>query len=378
MKSVSYAGLKVDTLDARFPTPDRIAYTDTDRENINPRSKCPLRHSTRGGTESCATSIRGTERSAIRVQGVFGVQSANARSSAVHIADGRQDPTPSPLRRDVTLDSVYAQVQVAPDLRPDSFKVGRVMTIMRPSVVIPRARWLLHGSATGSTIVRGNPAAQVSRHRRCFNSTVSSGTPTLDPEESSDWDAGVEQRLFNRLSVSATYFNRETDDLIDFVSCSGVRSPRCTAQPGGYYENVQRASSEGYEIGLTAQIVEKVRFDANYTGLDARNESRGTANFGKHLARRPNDSANAQLTIDWRIPLTTTLAAQYVGKSFDTVANTFVLEDYTLVDLRAAYRFSQSVEVYGRIENAFDEDYATVRRYGSIGRGYYVGMRVTL
>ena len=30
-----------------------------------------------------------------------------------------------------------------------------------------------------------------------------------------------------------------------------------SAQPGGYYENVQRAAREGYEIGLTAQIVER-------------------------------------------------------------------------------------------------------------------------
>ena len=371
-ESVSYAGLKVDTLDARFQHRVGIAYTDTDRENIDPRSSVPQTFDASG--TNLRYEYQGTLTLSDRVQGVFGAE--RERSELSSASPTVANPTPSPLRRDVTLDSVYAQVQVTPisamtlsgGVRYDDHETFGGHTSGKVAVA-----W----SATGSTIVRAS-RGEGFKAPTLFQLYSQFGTPTLDPEESSDWEAGVEQRLFDRLSVSATYFNRETDDLIDFVSCSGVRSPRCTAQPGGYYENVQRASTEGYEIGLTAQIVERVRFDANYTGLDARNESRGTANFGKHLARRPNDSANAQLTIGWRIPLTTTLAAQYVGKRFDTAANTFVLEDYTLVDLRAAYRFSQSLEVYGRIENAFDEDYSTVRRYGSVGRGYYIGMRVTL
>ena len=37
-----------------------------------------------------------------------------------------------------------------------------------------------------------------------------------------------------------------------------------------------------------------------------------------------------------------------------------VLDGYTLVDFRASYAVSDSLEVFGRIENAFDEDYETI------------------
>ena len=129
------------------------------------------------------------------------------------------------------------------------------------------------------------------------------------------------------------------------------------------------------ELGLSAEVTSQLHFLANYTNLDARNDARGTSNFGRFLARRPRESANAELSYAWSRPLVTTIAGQYVGRSFDNAANSSVLDGYVLVDLRAAYTVSDQMEIYGRIENLFDEDYETIRRYGSIGRGGYVGFR---
>ena len=47
------------------------------------------------------------------------------------------------------------------------------------------------------------------------------------------------------------------------------------------------------------------------------------------------------------------------------------------MDLRASYTVSDKLEVYGRIENLFDEDYETIRRYGVVGRGAFIGARQT-
>jgi vitamin B12 transporter len=46
-----------------------------------------------------------------------------------------------------------------------------------------------------------------------------------------------------------------------------------------------------------------------------------------------------------------------------------------VVDLRAAYRLRENFELYGRLENAFDEEYETIARYGTPGRGVFVGVR---
>jgi vitamin B12 transporter len=69
------------------------------------------------------------------------------------------------------------------------------------------------------------------------------------------------------------------------------------------------------------------------------------------------------------------VAVRHVGRSWDDAANSFALKPYTLVDVRASWPVSRRIELYGRVENALDEDYQTVRDYGSPGRGAYVGVR---
>jgi vitamin B12 transporter len=73
--------------------------------------------------------------------------------------------------------------------------------------------------------------------------------------------------------------------------------------------------------------------------------------------------------------VTTTVAVTHAGKSFDDAANTVVVDAYTLVDLRAAFVVRDNLELYGRLENAFDEEYETIARYGTPGRGLFVGVR---
>ena len=50
------------------------------------------------------------------------------------------------------------------------------------------------------------------------------------------------------------------------------------------------------------------------------------------------------------------------------------LDDYTLLNLNAAYQISEAVKAYARIENATDEDYETVSGYGAPGRAAYIGV----
>ncbi len=82
--------------------------------------------------------------------------------------------------------------------------------------------------------------------------------------------------------------------------------------------------------------------------MDAENTARGTPNFGHALPRRPDETANAQLSYEWPVGLTTTVAVQHASRSFDTISNTAVLDGYTLFDFRASYAVSDSLEVFGR------------------------------
>ena len=76
----------------------------------------------------------------------------------------------------------------------------------------------------------------------------------------------------------------------------------------------------------------------------------------------------------WAQGFKTAVAVRYAGESFDNASNARRLDGYTLLDLRVGYAFSDSIEVFGRIENALDEEYQTAYEYGTLGRAGFLGL----
>ena len=71
----------------------------------------------------------------------------------------------------------------------------------------------------------------------------------------------------------------------------------------------------------------------------------------------------------------------YVGRRADTDFDTFQrvsLSPYWLGGARLAYAVTPSVEVFGRLANAFDDDYQDVVGYRTEGRSAYAGLRLAL
>jgi vitamin B12 transporter len=208
--------------------------------------------------------------------------------------------------------------------------------------------------------------------------------PSLQPETSSGWDAGIEQRLFDRrLVISATWFERSTQDQINFVSCPFPLDAICSApghSPWGYYENIARTEAQGLELEAVVALAPALSLAANYTRTKAIDRSPGSATYGEQLLRRPRDMANATLT--WKAPfhLTSSVAVRYASSGADMNYDVFpaqrvALDAYTLVDLRMAHQFSDAVEFAGRVENLFDEAYTTVYQYGTTGRAAYLSLQ---
>ena len=51
------------------------------------------------------------------------------------------------------------------------------------------------------------------------------------------------------------------------------------------------------------------------------------------------------------------------------------LDSYTLVNATVRYRVNDALTLQGRLENAFDEDYALAEGYRTEGRAYTIGVR---
>jgi vitamin B12 transporter len=365
---VSYAGVNATTFGGKLQNRIGFAYTDTDRENIDPDSSVPTTFDATGRNERW--EYQGTVTLSDALGGVFGLESE--RSELETRSPSVFDPNPVPLVNDARLDSVYAQLSFSPievvtltaGLRYDDHD-----TFGSESTGGAALAW----SATPTTVVRAS-YGEGFKAPTLFQLFSEFGNESLRPERSDAWDAGIEQHLLNdALLLSATYFSRKTDEMIDFVSCPAAE-PRCTTRPFGFYDNVAKTDADGIELGLAARIGERLQVNANYTDMDTTNLAPGS-NFGRELPRRPGQTLNGEVTYAWAFGLTTTVAVTHAGRSFDNASNSVVVDGYTVVDLRAAFALRDELELFGRIENAFDEEYETISRYGTPGRGVFVGVR---
>ncbi len=225
----------------------------------------------------------------------------------------------------------------------------------------------------GATILRANYAQGFEAPTLYeLYSEYSNPLVALQPETAVGWEAGFDQLLLQqKLRASVTYFSRDTHDEIDFDDCF-VSDPGCVLRPNGYYYNVDRASSRGTEAELVAQPIQHLRAWINYTNLIARDELTGLA-----LARRPHISANAGVTWAIRDGSSLGLGYGYVGRRYDDVANTVPLPAAERLNLFGSYALSPAVQLYARVENLFDNESPPTAGYAAVGRGFYVGVRLS-
>ncbi|MBB6226266.1 vitamin B12 transporter [Polymorphobacter multimanifer] len=362
---VAYTGINAAFLDGRFRNRLGFAYTDTRRRNFD------------RDIETFA-SVGRNER--FEYQGVFDISDGWQATAGLERETSRFRTTSggAPTIGRARLDSIYGQLVATPlngltltgGLRHDEHDRFGGATTFGGSGVYTLA-------ATGTTLRASY--AEGFKAPSLFQLQSDFGNQQLRPERSRGWDAGVAQSaLDDTLDASITYFKRNTSDLIVFVSCPQPPAGICIDRPFGTYDNVAAARAEGVEIALGLRPVEALRVQANYTYTDATNRSPGNASFGKQLLRRPQDSVSALIDYRWPFGLETGATLTHVGRTFDNAANTTRLEGYVLADLRAAFPIGRGIEIYGRIENLFNERYETVLLYGQPGRAGYAGVRMRL
>ncbi len=366
---VGYAGLNVALFEGRLKNRAAYTITDTNRDNFNPAQANTTTTFTATGKNK-RWEYQGAAALAENWTAVFGVE--NEKSSLRTASPSAFTPNPLPVRNKVGITSVYAQVQgeiasgltLTGGLRNDDHDTFGNHTLGQAA-----AAWSLNG---GNTILRAS-FGQGFKAPTLFQLYSSFGNALLRPEQADSWDGGIEQHFAEgALVASAIVFKRNTQNQIDFASCPGNRF--CKPATFGVYDNIARTKAQGIELAASAKV-DAFTVQANYTYTDTENTSPGNVNNGKVLARRPKNTANLWADYLWPYEVSTGIGVKYVGNSFDNAANSFVLQNYTLVDVRASFPITATMEIYGRVENVFDKTYQTTRNYGSPGRGAFAGVR---
>jgi vitamin B12 transporter len=199
----------------------------------------------------------------------------------------------------------------------------------------------------------------------------------LKPETATGWEVGFDKGLWgNRVRASLTYFERHTSDQIDFQNCfTPADAPGCPLRLAafGYYINLNKTRVSGVEAILGANLTDTISVQLNYTNMSAVNPVTHL-----DLARRPQNLASAVVT--W-LPVegaTVGASVTYQGKRFDDVANLTPLNANTQVNLFGSYDLTENWQLFGRIENLFNDRTEQVSGYGVPGLGAYAGLRATL
>lgn len=179
--------------------------------------------------------------------------------------------------------------------------------------------------------------------------------PNLQPETSEAFDAGIEWRAANgSADASLTVFDAKIRDQISFAST-------------GYF-NESKVDSTGLELTGRVDLTDWASVSGNYAYIDS------TRTDGSPTFRVPEHSGEVRLSIDPDSPYSGAVLVRYNGEEPNTDGTT--LDSWTRVDVTGAYDVSERVEVFGRIENLFDEEYQTILGYGTPDLSGSIGIRL--
>lgn len=361
---VGYAGLNASLLDGRFRNRLGFGYTNIDRNNFN------------FDTNSETFDANGENRR-YEYQGVFdiGYLAQIVFGAEREESEFRTSSFGAPsIFADVWINSVYGQVNLTPvdglslsgGVRYDDHETfGSATTFSASGAYSPN---------DGNTVIRAS-YGEGFKAPSLFQLFSNFGNPDLEVEESESWDIGVTQSFLDgKAQIGVTYFERDGTNEIDFVGCAGSLLPPCLVpedvRPFGTYDNIDFTQADGWEFGVALQPVDGFDVSLNYSIIDAFDET-----TGNRLPRRAQETAS--LVADYRMAnglgIGTTILV--VGDSFNDASNSRRLDGYALADLRVSYGITDSLELFGRIENITDEEYETVADFGQPGRTVFGGVR---
>lgn len=372
-----YAGLNFSLLGGKLTNRLAVMQSVTDRENYDPsRDIRRITFDAHGRVRRF--EYQGTYAVSDAIQLLFGAEREEQRMTTASPSNGTAPYEKIPHKADT--DSVYGQLRVTPvngltldgGLRYDHQSLFGGNTVMSAGAA--------YTPNHGTTILRAS-YSEGYKAPSLYQLFSAYGVADLGPEKAKGWEVSAEQSIGQILRVSATWFERDTDNLIDFAYCpSSDPLPEVCYIPGttttrfGHYANVAESHAQGLELAATARW--NVLFaEANYSWIEAEDRTPDSSTYGRQLARVPRHLANAEVGVDMPSGIRASVAARYSGRTFDRASGSAELDSYWLFDLRAQWAVTEGLMLQGRVENVADKSYETAGGYSALGRTFYLGLR---
>jgi vitamin B12 transporter len=196
------------------------------------------------------------------------------------------------------------------------------------------------------------------------------GNPSLKPESSRGFEAGVRYRRGAFAGSLTGYSQRLHDEIVD------VLDPATSLQSTVNRDQTSRRF--GIEAEAALRIDDKLRLTASYAYLHATEPDSSTERQAPELRRPKHSGSIAADGALGRWSYGASLA--YVGARLDRSDNfpfgIVRLRSYWLADARVAYALKPGLELYARGSNLFDARYSDSAGYRTEGLGIFAGIRL--
>jgi len=197
----------------------------------------------------------------------------------------------------------------------------------------------------------------------------------LKAERNRAFEAGFQQKFFDRFVFAANYFNNLFHDQIEFITVNPT-----TFQ--GEYVNLQKSLAHGAEVELQSRLTSRLSWNSSYTYTSTQILQAPAGSFppfaqGDPLLRRPRHSATTLLTYlgaRWG----GNLGGSFVGPRPDSDFDGFNINHtpgYFLLNVGGWYKINSRVTAYASVENALDHFYEEATGYPSLRANFRAGFR---
>jgi len=193
--------------------------------------------------------------------------------------------------------------------------------------------------------------------------TPSYGNDSLGPQRSFGWEVGAEQYfLARKVALEAIYFQNRFRDMIEFDFATG-------------YQNLSRAKTQGVELSASWKPTKALTVRGNYTYLRTYDQE-----TSDDLIRRPNHKLGVDVTCRPIDKLRLSAGVGFTGGRADNDYSTWPasrtrLAKYTIWHFGAEYDLNEHLTLFGKLDNAFNEQYEEVLGYGTAGPAVYFGAK---
>lgn len=200
------------------------------------------------------------------------------------------------------------------------------------------------------------------------------GNIALEPEKSSNYEAGFDLNFSHKLNLSLSYFKRNIDNVIDFGQISAGRF-------GYINQNFQK--DKGFEAELGLKPISILNLNAYYAFVDGKVST--PTNTFNNLFRRPKHSYGLNAGIDISSKVSMNLIYKHTGarrdryfdgSSFKTVEAD--LGSFNLLDAYVQYKPTNKLTLFSDIKNLLDEKYVEYSGYQTRGINFNAGFRLNI